>query len=538
MAGWWCYLVPTIIDLVRAQNAFAGGSFLADPFLELTAGVTSAPNEKSSKSDSSCVSNGALAGSIIGTLILSAFIGFLAWVIYLRQRLQEVQSYKNQEAVASSENHRSIPSISKRQQNKQYTDTLDLTDNQSPIDGAEYKFGTFPFRQSQTPSVLGQYNPADWIHRVPSSFRSETMKKDAQMIDVELLNPTFCGLNFSITGNMRAGIFIKDILDKESAEGEIKLNSSDQLRTGDRIMALTVCFESIVYEDALTILSYASPYPVIIRVQRPLNSTKISVLTEKQLTTINSTTKVKWRDDFDHYDNDTPHNRSIVHQDVSTTIMTDTKSFPTKTYLQSSTKKVRLQPNNNKSSSTTKGNKSKQVSNTVGAATKCSDIGIKKHHDKTSTTLILTSTGLTVKPIDKISTLPTNKSTMQSVTDTVMSYLHYRGANSGLVTDVTNSSESALMPYYDSPYDYYGPPVPHSNLNRNNNNSLSTESLTPVTSIYTLQLSSIKPNNSVQRAIIPRRCQRRFSSPAAILPITVKQADGKNIIIKNIDTFA
>ncbi|CAF4523854.1 unnamed protein product, partial [Rotaria magnacalcarata] len=160
------------------------------------------------------------------------------------------------------------------------------------------------------------------------------------MIDVELLNPTFCGLNFSITGNMRAGIFIKDILDKESAEGEIKLNSSDQLRTGDRIMALTVCFESIVYEDALTILSYASPYPVIIRVQRPLNSTKISVLTEKQLTTINSTTKVKWRDDFDHYDNDTPHNRSIVHQDVSTTIMTDTKSFPTKTYLQSSTKKV------------------------------------------------------------------------------------------------------------------------------------------------------------------------------------------------------
>ena len=88
MAWWWCYLVPTIIDLIRAQNAFAGGGFLADPFLELTAGVTSPPNEKSSKSDSSCISNGALAGSIIGTLILSAFIGFLAWVIYLRQKLQ------------------------------------------------------------------------------------------------------------------------------------------------------------------------------------------------------------------------------------------------------------------------------------------------------------------------------------------------------------------------------------------------------------------------------------------------------------------
>ncbi len=83
-------------------------------------------------------------------------------------------------------------------------------------------------------------------------------------MDVELLNPTFCGLNFSITGNMRAGIFIKEILDKETSIGQIKLNSSDKLHTGDRIIALTVCFESIVYEDALTILSYASPYPVIL----------------------------------------------------------------------------------------------------------------------------------------------------------------------------------------------------------------------------------------------------------------------------------
>jgi hypothetical protein len=31
-------------------------------------------------------------------------------------------------------------------------------------------------------------------------------------------------------------------------------------------MALTVCFESIVYEDALTILSYASPYPVKLKI--------------------------------------------------------------------------------------------------------------------------------------------------------------------------------------------------------------------------------------------------------------------------------
>lgn len=31
---------------------------------------------------------------------------------------------------------------------------------------------------------------------------------------------------------MRAGIFIKEILDRENSTGQIKLNSSDQLRTG------------------------------------------------------------------------------------------------------------------------------------------------------------------------------------------------------------------------------------------------------------------------------------------------------------------
>lgn len=51
------------------------------------------------------------------------------------------------------------------------------------------------------------------------------------MIDIELLEPTFSGLNFSITGNMRAGIFVRDIIDK----GQIKTNSTNQLKTGLKI---------------------------------------------------------------------------------------------------------------------------------------------------------------------------------------------------------------------------------------------------------------------------------------------------------------
>lgn len=87
--AWWWYLVFLIIDFIQAQNPFdSGGGYLADPFLELTAGGTTPPNQKSNKSDISCVSNGALAGSIIATLLLSAFIAFLTWMVYLRQKLQ------------------------------------------------------------------------------------------------------------------------------------------------------------------------------------------------------------------------------------------------------------------------------------------------------------------------------------------------------------------------------------------------------------------------------------------------------------------
>lgn len=73
----------------------------------------------------------------------------------------------------------------------------------------------------------------------------------------------------------------------------------------------------------------------------------------------------------------------------------------------------------------------------------------------------------------------------------------------------------------------------HLHLNKNNNNSLSTESLTAVTSIHTIQLSSTKSNLSTERTFIPRRCERRFSSPARI---TIQTVDDEDISLTNIDT--
>ncbi|KAJ8976902.1 hypothetical protein NQ317_014073 [Molorchus minor] len=75
---------------------------------------------------------------------------------------------------------------------------------------------------------------------------------------VALRSHDFTGLGFNICGNMREGIYIKDILHRGPAFESGKLNA------GDRINSVTISFEHMVYEDALTILSYASPYEVMI----------------------------------------------------------------------------------------------------------------------------------------------------------------------------------------------------------------------------------------------------------------------------------
>ena len=132
------------------------------------------------------------------------------------------------------------------------------------------------------------------------------------------------------------------------------------------------------------------------------------------------------------------HKHSLAQLDSTTAFTTDTKSISTTTttHPHSSTKKARTQPRQNKSSLTTKGNKLKTTSSTVGNKAKHSDINVKKRRNETLNQMILTSTGLTAKPIHKISTpqTSTNKTAIKSITNAVISYLHYRGANGGHVT--------------------------------------------------------------------------------------------------------
>ncbi len=113
-----------------------------------------------------------------------------------------------------------------------------------------------------------------------------------------------------------------------------------------------------------------------------------------------------------------PYNRSVTQVGSTKTLITELDSTPTPSHHRSSSKKSRTA----KSASTAKGNKLKTISNTVESKTKHSDIGKKK----ISNQMIFPSTGLSSKPIDKISS---TKPAKKSSTNTVTSYLHHRGTN-------------------------------------------------------------------------------------------------------------
>ncbi|GIY18417.1 PDZ domain-containing protein [Caerostris extrusa] len=110
--------------------------------------------------------------------------------------------------------------------------------------------------------------------RLSEGGRSRKGKKQKAMDDscianlepertvVSLKGHDFTGLGFNIMGNMRDGILVKDVLHRGPA------SESGLIKAGDKIVSVSVSFGSIVYEDALTILSYASPYDVRLELER------------------------------------------------------------------------------------------------------------------------------------------------------------------------------------------------------------------------------------------------------------------------------
>ncbi|KAG7197542.1 hypothetical protein KM043_017652 [Ampulex compressa] len=76
---------------------------------------------------------------------------------------------------------------------------------------------------------------------------------------------------------MREGIFVKDLLHRGPA------SESGRIHPGDRIASVKISFRNMVYEDALTILSYASPYDVQLEVETGASGSKPTTLLKKSV---------------------------------------------------------------------------------------------------------------------------------------------------------------------------------------------------------------------------------------------------------------
>ncbi|KAH1008596.1 uncharacterized protein LOC125505585 [Dendroctonus ponderosae] len=116
------------------------------------------------------------------------------------------------------------------------------------------------FPKSETKPKKAHWSPFAGLTLKPDKKRAldDSALQSNEVKVVELKSQDFTGLGFTICGNMKEGIYIRDILHRGPAFESGKLNP------GDRINSVTISFEHMVYEDALNILSYASPYEVII----------------------------------------------------------------------------------------------------------------------------------------------------------------------------------------------------------------------------------------------------------------------------------
>nr|CAD7405826.1 unnamed protein product [Timema poppensis] len=125
-------------------------------------------------------------------------------------------------------------------------------------------------QQSQPYVLFTQTHPRAGLRLV------EAPGDEPQVNVVSLRSHDFTGLGFNICGNMRDGIYIKDVLHRGPA------SESGRITPGDRIDSVRISFRHMVFEDALTILSYASPYEVQLEVESAASSRPSTLIRTKR----------------------------------------------------------------------------------------------------------------------------------------------------------------------------------------------------------------------------------------------------------------
>ncbi|UMM35075.1 hypothetical protein L5515_007860 [Caenorhabditis briggsae] len=190
--------------------------------------------------DDTCLSRGQLFGVIFGSVaaafLISAALAMILYVWYRRsstlRETDEKSAYANDACDVEDKGCDAPKSINK--------------DKMTMIDSFKLK------RKMEDTGTQKAYS---------MEFLNEVEGK----VGVQLRGEDIGGLGFNIQGNMNEGIFVKEIISKGIAE------QCGNILVGDKIKSLTINFENMVYEDAVTLLSYSSPYKVKLELERKLS---------------------------------------------------------------------------------------------------------------------------------------------------------------------------------------------------------------------------------------------------------------------------
>lgn len=219
-----------------------------------------------------CYPPGGVAGIVVATIIVTFVVGGLgaavAYKLWTRKKGHKIrdrvdgqhhqkQSQKSNTEFAFDNPYFHDPEATDREQTNKGKDGM--TNNKNSLRSSKLSEISSKSKKPRSGKNHFMFGGGGKKHRaLDDSCLSVTPERTI----VSLRGHDFTGLGFNICGNMRDGILVKDVLHRGPA------SESGLIKAGDKIINVTVSFTNIVYEDALTILSYASPYDVQLEIER------------------------------------------------------------------------------------------------------------------------------------------------------------------------------------------------------------------------------------------------------------------------------
>ncbi|CAJ0591074.1 unnamed protein product [Cylicocyclus nassatus] len=154
---------------------------------------------------------------------------------------------------------------------------LRKTEDRKTVETAAYTNGDIEGKHCGTQAKVSQKDQVTMIDsfKLPrklldtgtqKSFSVENVNEANGKVGVLLQSENPSGFGMTIQGNMNEGIYVKEIVPMGAAY------QTGNILPGDRIKTLSICFDNMVYEDALTLLSYASPYRVKFELERKIET--------------------------------------------------------------------------------------------------------------------------------------------------------------------------------------------------------------------------------------------------------------------------